>query len=163
MATQYQSIGNELSPDNSGDVHFEAYKAINASFVWDAIALTFNDSSTEILAYGTFVVPGNYSAGAKINVWFFSTANTGNCRWEFKYAILSADNTLTEATAETISVNQAVSSTQWGWTKATLTLTAGNFAAGNNVVFSIARDGADAADTMAADAHVGQLVFEYTD
>lgn len=163
MATHYMSIGNNLSPDDGGNVHFESAQAINGSFIWDNLLLTFNDASSDMAAYGSFVVPGNYVGGPKINVWFFSTATSGNCRWRTRYAVMSANNTLTEAAAETETVNQAISGTQWGWTKCELALTAGNLSAGDKVVFFIMRHGSNAGDTIAADVHLAQLVFEYTD
>jgi hypothetical protein len=45
----------------------------------------------------------------------------------------------------------------------TQALTDGNFAAGDTVTFALARDGTDAGDTMAADAMLFELFFEYDD
>lgn len=163
MATHYLSIGNDLAPDTSGDVYFNSLKAINASFVWDGLALTFADTSTKIQAGGRFVVPGNYIGSPVVKVVFFSTATSGNVRWEIKYTVMSDGDTLTEAATETVAANQAISGTQWGWSTASLSLTAGNLSAGGRVVFNIARDGSDAGDTMAAAAHLAMIVLEFSD
>jgi len=159
-------LGFGSLPDSSGDVFFEPYSVKATNNVWDRLVLIFNDTATRIGIAGGFQVPQNYVGTAKIIIEWTSTATTGDVEWDFDYRAVGGDDTesLDQATAqESVNQNDTAPSAVNEKMTASLTLTSGNFAIGDEVEFELFRDGTDAGDTMAAAAIVFGVYFEYAD
>ena len=159
-------LGANTLPGSSGNVFFEPYTIKATNDTWKHAVVIFNDTATRIGLYGAFDVPQNYSGSAKIIVHWTSTATSGDVEWDFDYRAIGGDDTesLDQATAqESVNQNDTAPSAVNERMTASLTLTAGNFAAGDTVEFGIFRDGTDGGDTMSAAAIVHQVLFEYAD
>lgn len=159
-------LGPGTFPDASGGVFFEPYSIKATNDVWKRLVCIFNDTATRIGLRGGFTVPKNYVGSGKIIVVWTSTATTGNCRWEFDYRTVGGDDTTSldqTTTEESAVVTDAAPTAAHRRLEAQITLTAANLAADEEVEFELFRDGADAADTMAAAAIVFAVLFEYAD
>lgn len=168
MATiRREILGPNTLPDTTGDVFAEPYsiKATNAR--WENLVFIFNDTSTDLALFGVFEVPEDYVGSSQIIVRWTSTAILGDVRWQFNYRAVGGDDTesLDQATAqETVEINDTAPSAIHERMVATLTLTAGNFSAGDTVEFDLTREGSDTVnDDMAAAAIVFTVLFEYSD
>ena len=152
--------------DTAGNVFFEPYSIKATNDVWKRLVCVFNDTATRIGLAGGLTVPKNYVGNAKIIVVWTSTATTGNCRWEFDYRTVGGDDTTSldqTGTEESVGVTDAAPGAAHRRLEAPMTLTATNLSVDEEVEFELFRDGADAADTMAAAALVFAALFEYTD
>lgn len=171
MATREMSIWPSM-PDASGNVAPTTYDATlgTANDVWKHEVMAFNDTSTDLRAYGTFKVPPDYVGGAAFEVSWVADNNviTGKVRWSVPYRVLDVDGSMDQATAQETPTNATgttVSGTADGWNKTSIgSPTAGNFVAGRKVEFALERTGSDTTnDTMAARALVDDLVFRWSD
>lgn len=152
--------------DTAGNVFFEPYSIKATNDVWKRLVCVFNDTATRIGLAGGFTVPKNYAGGAKIIVVWTSTATSGNCRWEFDYRTVAGDDSASldqAGTEESAGVTDAAPTAAHNRLEASISLTAGNLSGDEEVEFELFRDGADAADTMAAAALLFSLMFEYVD
>ena len=159
-------MGANTIPDDSGEVFFEPYSIKATNDNWEYTVLVFNDSATRNGVRGSFDVPQNYVGTAKIIVHWTATATSGDVEFDFDYRAVGGDDTesLDQATAqETVNQNDTAPSAVNERMTASLTLTSGNFAAGDTVQFELFRDGTDGGDTMSAAAIVHQILFEYAD
>ena len=159
-------LGANTVPDSSGEVFFEPYTVKATNDNWGHMVLIYNDSATRNGLRGAFDVPQNYVGSAVIIIHWTATATSGDVEFDFDYRAVGGDDTesLDQATAqETVNQNDTVPSAVNERMTASLTLTAGNFAAGDTVEFELFRDGTDGGDTMAAAAIVHQVLFEYAD
>lgn len=160
-------LGAHTNPDTSGNCFFEPYsiKATNDNFAH--LVLTFNDTSTDVGCYGVFDVPQNYVDSANIVIHWTSTATSGNVRWQFNYRAIGGDDTesLDQASfQESIEGNDAAPSAVNERMTTTLSLTDGNFSAGDTVEFYIVREGSDTGnDTISAAVTLHSILFEYAD
>ena len=165
MATKILPIlGPATKPDASGDVFFEPYSVKATNDVFDQLVLIFNDTAAKDSIYGLFRIPQDYVDTAKILVEWSSTATAGDVEWDFDYRAVAAGESMDQASVQE-SVNQndtAPGSTDLRLT-AELSLTDGNFAAGDLVPFFLSRDGTDGGDTMSAAAMVFGVYFSYAD
>lgn len=167
MATQRIPIINSFArPDDSGNVFWEPFNVKATNDVWRHGAWVFNDSGTRLLLYGSFLVPKNYVGTPSIILPWSSSAITGNAVWDFDYRAIGGDDTesLDQAgTQEAVTVTDAAPGAAWRRLVPSVNLTAANLAADDLVQFLIARDGADAGDTMAAAALLFGAWFQYSD
>lgn len=166
MILRVPILGAASFPDASGNVFFEPYSIKATNDVWKRLVCIFNDTATRIGLRGGFTVPKNYVGNAKIIVVWTSTAITGNCRWELDYRTVGGDDTTSLDQAgveESVGFTDAAPTAAHRRLEVSLALTAANLAADEEVEFELFRDGADAADTMAAAAILFALLFEYTD
>lgn len=166
MATHRISILQTILPD-SANVRFTPYNLEATNDAWKHPVLVFDGSlSTRDGGYGVFDVPQNYVGTAKIIVQWTSTATSGDVEWDFDYRSVGGDDTESldqSGTQESVNQNDTAPSAVHERMTATLTLTSGNFTAGDTVEFGFFRDQVDAGDTMAAKALVHDLLFEYAD
>lgn len=167
MAThQIPILGFNTVPDTSGNVWLEPYSIVATNDAWLHLIARFKDSATKDKLYGVFTVPQNYvGTAAVIPVWS-STATSGNVVWEFGYRTVGGDDTTSldqAGTEETATVTDAAPGAANRRLTPSISPTAGNFSAGETVEFYIARDGSSGSDTMAADAQLHALVFQYAD
>lgn len=167
MATHRMSIlGVATLPDNSGNVYPEVYDVAATNDVWKGLLFRFKDTSTKIGLHGRFTVPNNYVGSGAFVIHWSATATTGDVVWDVDYRTVGGDDTtsLDQATAEEA---LTVTDTAPGAVNRRLTpsvnATAANFAAGETVEFIVSRDGAAGGDTMAADALLFDVLFQYAD
>ena len=166
MAIQRISIlGFTTVPDGGGNVFFEsaAVKATNA--VWDRLVAVFNDTASRDGLHGSFDVPQNYVDTANLIVVWTSVATSGNAIWDFDYrAVGGNDSESLDQTGnqESVSVTDAAPSATDERMEVSISLTDGNFAAGDTVLFTLFRDGTDS-DTINGALQLVGLFFEYAD
>lgn len=166
MATHRIPILSGAKPDDSGNVFYEPYSVKATNDQWDPMVLVFNDTGTRDSVYGTFDVPQNYVSAANLVVVWTTTATTGDVEWDFDYRAVGGNDTesLDQAgTQESVNSNDTAPSATDERMEISIALTDGNFAAGDTVEFLLARDGADAGDTIAAAVVVFGAYFEYSD
>lgn len=117
--------------------------------------------------HGQFTVPQNYVTTAVIIPVWTSTAITGNCRWRFTYRSVGGDDTTSldqTGNEEQVSLTDAAPGAALRrMTPTGLALTSANFAVGETVEYLFERNDDSATDTMAADAILVDLLFQYSD
>lgn len=159
-------LGVGTGPEDSGNVFPERINVKLTTSPWKYFIWVFNDSGTRIGLHFSFDVPQNYVGVAKfIPVWT-STVTTGNVPWDVDYRAVGGNDTekLDQAgTQRSVTVTDAAPSAAAERLEVIITATAADFAAGDSVQGTLFRDGADAADTMAAAAILERLLFEYSD
>lgn len=154
------------SPDTSGSVWIEP-AAVNfgANDRYPKNVVVFADTSTRIGVGVTFRVPDDYAgSAASLKVEWSTTATSGTADWEFDYTAVTGDDSETfdpNTDQESAGTTDAASGTARRKQTATITLTAGNFAAGDEVLGTLFRDGSES-DTIAANVYVFNAVFQYT-
>lgn len=167
MATHRIPILNQFCrPDNSGNVFWEPFSVKATNDVWDHGVWVFNDTATRLLLHGNFMVPQNYVGTASIILPWSASAITGNVVWDFDYRAVGGDDaeSLDQAgVQEAVTVTDAAPTAAWNRLVPSVALTSANLAAGDLVQFYIGRDGADAADSMAAAAVLFGAWFQYAD
>jgi len=159
-------LGFGTLPDTSGNVFFEKFSIKAVNDVWQRLVCIFNDTATRIGLHGGFVVPKNYSAGAKIIVVWTANAIAGDVEFDFDYRAVGGIDTesLDQAgVQESVNLNDTAPGAAFRRLECELDLTDGNFAVDDEVEFTLFRDGTDGGDTMAAAAILFELLFEYTD
>jgi hypothetical protein len=159
-------LGFGTLPDTSGDIFPEPFDIKATNDVWKSAVWVFNDSGTDLVLYGSFTVPENYVGTAKIMPIWTSTAESGDVVWDFDYRAHSGDDTESldqSGQDEQATVTDTAPSAALERLIPTITLTSGNFAAGDTVLFKFIRNGANGSDTMAAAALLFALMFEYAD
>jgi len=157
-------MGFNTKPDTSGDVFFEPYSVKATNDKWDHLVAVFNDTAAKDELYGKFQVPQNYVGTPKFVVSWNTTATSGDIELDVDYRAVAAGESMDQATAqEALNQNDTAGGSTDLLQEALLAATAGNFAAGDEVEFILARDGTDGGDTMSAAAMVHGIYFEYTD
>jgi hypothetical protein len=171
MATHEFSIRGNTVPDSSGNVWEEPYSILATNDIWPFSVIRFGTSnSAEPTArngiHGQFTVPRNYVAAPKVIIVWTATATTGNVAWDVDYRTVGGDDTTSldqTGNEQSATVTDAAPGAANRRLRAEIALTAANFSTGETVEFFFCRDGADAADTMAASALLIDLLFEYSD
>lgn len=139
---------------------------------FDHLVLGFGDigdataPTAAIVAHGLFRVPDNYVGSPGFLIEWTTTKNTGNVVWDVDLRAVGGDDleSMDQATAqESLSVTDAAGSAAHEKMQATVSATAGNFAAGDLVEVILRRDGTDASDTLAGCAMLEELFFTYAD
>lgn len=165
MATYHWPIlGIASTPDTSGNVWVEpAALDLQVNARYPQLVIVYADTSTRDTFGGRFEVPQNYVGTAKLGLHWATTATTGNARWEFDYTTVANGGSVDPAAdQESVGTTVAAPGTARLLTITEITLTAANFAAGSQVQFRIARNGAGA-DTIAAACFILHAYFSYTD
>lgn len=158
-------INHAAVPDDTAGCYLEPYTVAATNDTWKHLVLVFEEDTAAVGLYGIFTVPADYSSGANLVIVWTSTATAGDVEWDFIYrAVGGNDNeSLDQATAqESVNSNDTAPSAANERMEITIALTDGNFAAEDTVEFYLSRDGADAGDTMSADALLFEALFEYT-
>lgn len=172
MATHRISIlGANTIPDTSGNCWLEPYTILATNDVWGLLVFRFGSSNaaeptTRIGLRGQFNVPKNYVGTASIIVVWTATVTTGNVVWDLDYRAVGGNDSesLDQAgTQESVTVTDAAPGAANRRLEASLSLTSANLAADDTVEFELFRDGADAADTMAASGILFDVLFQYND
>jgi uncharacterized protein (DUF1684 family) len=159
-------LGWPTVPDTSGNVWFEPFTIAATNDVWGRMVVRFKDTATRVGLHGGFTVPKNYVGSAKLAIVWTSTATSGDVEWDFDYRTVAGDDSESldqTGNQESVNLNETAGSAALRRLECLITLTASNFAADDEVEFTLFRDGTDGGDTMAADALVFAVLFEYAD
>jgi hypothetical protein len=159
-------LGWATLPDINGQAFPESYDTKATNDVWDRLVMVFNDSIIRSALAGGFAVPKNYVGTPKLIIVWTATATSGAVVWDFDYRAVGgndAESLDQTGTQEAVTVTDTAPGAAHRRLEAEIALTAGNFAVDDEVEFLFARDGTDAADTMAAAALLFGLYFEYAD
>lgn len=166
MATHRLPImGQGLMPDSTGECFWQPVDVAMtlATFAGSNGIMSLKDPSADTGFYGSFVVPQNYVGTAKFTVAGILDFTTGgNLQLGVEYLSLT-DNEAMDA-AYTDDDTFTIDST--GYTTediaiASVTVTAGDFTAGDVVQYFFRRE--FTSDTHVGDFHVTGLYFEYND
>ncbi len=160
-------LGAATTPDTSGNVWQEP-AAINflSNDRYPQNVFAFADTSTRDTLGGNFRIPQNYVGTAKIGLVWACVPTSGNVRLEFDYrAIADGESGDPSSDQESVASTVAVPGTARLLKVTEITLTSGNFAAGDLVQFAIARDGAESGplDTLAGVLYLLSAYFSYQD
>lgn len=124
----------------------------------------FLDTATKDGLAGKFKVPKNFVSSAKIIAVWAATVTSGSVVWEFDYNKAAAGATLDPSTdLETPTVTTATNGTARIATESSISLTSANFSVDDEVLFLFSRLGSSGSDTMASNAYLFSLLFEYAD
>ena len=164
MATRRINILNFATlPDTSGNVWFEPAALTQTNDRYPQMVARFKDTATKDSLGIRFPVPDNYVGSPVMEVIWTSTATTGNVIWVIDYNSGSKTATLDPSTdEESPTVTTAAPGTSQTGVASRMTLTAANLAANDIFQGKVSRNGAGS-DTMAADAVVYNIIFEYVD
>lgn len=168
MLRHKEILGGDInfSGGTAGAVFAEPYAIKATNDIFNPLVIIFNDTATKDSLHGTFEVPLNYVAGAKIIARWTAQVITGNVVWVAEYRTVGGDDTtsLDQATVEeSVTVTDAAPGAVNRKLDTYLpTLTPGNFSPGEEVEYIFSRNGAGA-DTMAGAATLFKLFFEYSD
>ena len=164
MAThQIGILGWNAIPDASGEAFFDRYDIADTAAAISPNVLNFSDSGTKDGVRGAFIVPQNYATGAEFVVHWTANATSGTVTFDFSYLTRTAAEDMgAAATSTTDTVTDTKTGTAFVLeTIKTSGVTDGDFVAGDICTFEIFRDTIN--DTMAANALVFDILFEYTD
>ena len=159
-------LGWATIPEGSGDVFFEPYDVKATNDVWDRLIIVFTDTAERDALHGSFTVPQNYVGTANLIVVWTSLATSGDVEWDFDYRAVGGNDTESfdqTGTQESVNSNDTAPSAANERMEITISLTNGNFATGDNVLFTLFRDGTDAGDTLSDNVLLFELYFEYDD
>jgi len=128
------------------------------------LLIRFLDTSTKDGLAGKFKVPKNYVGSAKIIIDWSATVTTGNVVWGFDYNHAAAGGSMDPSTdTESLTVTSAAPGTARLLVEASISVTSSNLAIDDEVMFLFSRVGSSGSDTMASNAYLFSLLFEYTD
>lgn len=165
MATQRLFIpASAFLPDTSGNVYPKPSSINDTNDLMPHEILAFKDSGTKVGASATFQVPASYVGTPKLQVVWKSTATSGAVVWDVDFAAKAVNETLDPAAAdESETVTTTTDATALDRNESEVTPTGSTFAAEDLVFVKVSRDGVDAADTMAAEALLEGIAFEFAD
>lgn len=161
---QVRVLTSAALPDTSGNTWFEPAALSQTNDRYPQIVTTFRDSGTKTGVGTNFTIPQNYTGSGTFVILWAATATSGATVWDVDYTAISASGeTFDPGTdQEALTATTTTNGTAEIGNSSSLAATGTNFAAGDVVQVKISRDGVDAADTMAADAVVYAILFQYT-
>lgn len=164
MATHRMFIpATAFLPDTTGNVYSKPDSIDGSNDRFPHEILGFKDSGTRIFACATFLVPKNYVGTPKGYILWRSTATSGDVVWDVDLKAVADGESLDPSSDDDAqTVTQTTPGTAHLQEVASVTFT-GTYAPDDLVLAKVARDGAQGADTMAADALFEGFVFEYAD
>lgn len=164
MATHRLFIpATAFTPNSSGNVYpkLSSIDDANDRFIHERLA--FKDSGTRIGAYVVFEVPNVYVGTPKAVPHWSSTATTGDVVWDVDTkAVADAESLDPSTDDDAVTATATTPGTARLRKDTSITLT-GTYAAGDLVLLAIYRDGVQAADTLAAEALLEGVSFEFAD
>ncbi len=161
-------LGAMTKPDDSGEVWFEPFSIESSNGLYDHLVMVFDDPSGRRMCYGSFEVPQDFAGSGKIVVVYTSPTTVGN-RFRFELEVSGVGGSDTEsldqlAAVVAAAVNAGPPSAAFERMEATMAIS--SVAAGDSVLFGLARDGAESSpndDDVADKALVLAVLFEYSD
>lgn len=138
--------------------------ALDANDLHDGLrVLVYPDGADPAIASAAFRFPADYGGGGQWVIRWKSAATAGGVVWAVGYnAIAVGESADPVAYAQAQKVTSAAAATARDIVEAAITPAGGNFAAGDTVMVSVARDLADGNDTMADEAELVEFGFNYT-
>ncbi len=164
MATHRINIlaGISVLPDSSGGVFPQPYDIVDTAAVISPMVLTFNDSSAVEGVRGSFRIPENYVGTANLSLVFTADATSGNVTFDWSVLTRSGTEDMGAAATRTSeTVTKDGPTTAFQRIEADLSLTDGDYVAGDESLFELFRD--SVTDTMAAPMVLFSAHFEYSD
>jgi hypothetical protein len=151
--------GSGLQPDTLGDIGYSvlsAYLTTNKTWpsgVWVLGVDNTAQPTVRASVYNDVRIPASYAASAAtVEIEWTATITSGNVVLGMTLRKVSgndSDSLDQTGSTEAVQATFAAPSASGRRMKSTLTLTHGNFAAGDTLQFFVGRLGADASDTMA--------------
>ncbi len=166
MADQHVNLWGRASgnPDASGDVFAKPYDIVDTGAVISPMVLIFKDGGAKVGFRGSFRMPEDYVGTPNLNIVFTANATTGNVVWDWSVLPRSGTEDMGAAAARTSETDtQAGPTTAFNRAEADMPLTAGDYAAGDMVLFELFRDALSGSDTLTAEVAVFSIDFEYAD
>ena len=155
-------LGWNTLPTSTGEVWFEPYTISATNDRWRHGNWVFNTGSTRDELYGAFSVPKDYATSSAIILAWTSTGTSGNVVWDFAYRCAAVGESFDQTGDQQATTTTAVAPASTDLrVDSTFQLTDGNFTADDICEWELARDQADAADTLAADALLFGAYFQY--
>jgi hypothetical protein len=150
-------LGWATRPDDTGDCYPEPFDILATNDVWKQMILRFGASNAAAPTqragvYGNFAVPKSYTQDATLVIVWTATLTHGR-RQRHDVIGSSGQRGRGDGHRPGAALRRL---------EATIDLTDANFTADDTVEFFFARDGVDAADTMAGSAILFNLFFQYT-
>lgn len=163
MATIIADVFGALQlPDTSGNVWAEPASLTQTNDLYPQMIWRFKDTATKIKLGFRFIIPNDYVGSPVFGVVWTSTATSGDVVWDLDYVCAARTATLDPAAdEENLTVTSTAPGTSQTGVNPTMSATAANLSAGQVIQGVLARDGASGSDTMAADAVVYGLYFQY--
>ena len=156
-------LGGLTVPGSSGVVAKLAYDIIDTGALISPTPWVFDLASTKDGLRGEFIVPPDYVGSAVISGVINSSATTGDVVLDLSYIVLAVNGAMGGSlTRTTDTITVALSTTAFGLTLFSFTLTATDFVAGRTVLFEIFRDQTEAADDLAVEMILWSAKFEYS-
>ncbi|NIQ92890.1 MAG: hypothetical protein GWN87_00755 [Desulfuromonadales bacterium] len=159
-------------PDSSGRVFSEPFTIAATNDLFRRQVWRFADgaSATKDCLHFAFLVPQDYDTTGTTEftvVWATSVITAGDSAvWDIDYRAVGGDDSesLDQASfQESLTVTDDVASAAWERLTPSLTATASNFSAGDEVQGQVCMDKSDAAhDLDPDDAFLFRLIFSYT-
>jgi len=123
----------------------------------------FDGGATLEQLYDSLEIQHDYAEGTNITPhlhWLPSTAGAGDVKWQLEYTIIRGSTVVVAPT--TVSVTTSTTSTAWVEFISNFTaITGTNVKIGDQLLFRLFRNPADAADTYGADAVITTIGFHY--
>lgn len=171
MATRRISIINwSCKPALTTGATLVSLDTVATNDVWKHLVWQIVDTASSTAGfYGTFEVPQNYPgtpSSANIVVIWTTTATSNDAKFQFKYRAVSGNDTESLDQAgqdEAVSVVDTAPSAAWERMEGSITLTHGNFTAGDTVEYQFWRNPSDLQDNLGADTYIFNVLFEYDD
>jgi len=136
---------------------------VDTTDLYPRLLYGFPDSGTKIGISGAFRVPDDYDGGAAIVVVWRTAETSGDVVFDVDYTAVAEGESLDPSShQESVSETDSAPGTAHLRADTTLALTASNFAPGDVVLFTVSRDGADAADDLAGVVLLEGVYFSYT-
>lgn len=168
MATHdFPILGFATAPDNSGEVFFEPLESamtLGTATLGNTLCCTFTNPTQDNYLYGAFTIPQNYVGTPVMVILGVARAATGIYAFHWQHISKANDEAIDVAYSaeESGTLNLATAPhADEDMCIITATLTAGDYAVGDQVFFRIVRD--VTTDTVAADFNLTGLFFRYND
>ena len=149
----------------NGNVYPAPSSSVLTNDLYPGVVLIFQDTGTKDSVSGRWRVPANYVGSSAMKLAWASGGTSGNnVVWDLDYRAIASGEGMDPTThQESITVTEADDTTAWDLVVSSITITAGNLAAGDIVEFLLSRDGANASDTLASDVALFWAEFQYAD
>jgi hypothetical protein len=165
MAVHRINFFGALTPDPAGGAYWQPASILDTNDLYPgAEVLVFPDTGTKIAAFCRIPVPKNYVGTAKIGLRWKTSATTGDVVWDADYRSIAVNEPGDPTThQESVTVTDTADPTARDLNDAEMSLTSANLAVDDTLHISIARDGANGSDTLAAPAELIDAWLEYAD
>jgi hypothetical protein len=161
------SLLGRVCPDANADApHPKSSVIDDTNQVFPHILWAFRNSGTGTKSLGGSIsIPSNYgtSGTVKIIIVWKTPATTGDMKWFVSYRDVATDESFNPTTAdESLTVVTTAKGTTLWRAESEVTLTAANLVANHTLLWRVGRAADDAADTLAAEALLEDVLLEYT-